>query len=319
MRVRDPLRFLMLVTGGLLCAACGSESDPLCEDGARRCAQDRIEICAGGAWSVEQDCAAEGATCVEEDGDFTCYTPGPFDGLQIVLDLGSGGSRTVELGELECTEYEGQPAIRLIRVVEQGGLELPWDHQYNFVSSDGFDVLVDRYEGDPAVLPFYGELEHGFLAWTEEDGLRVFWDDEVDMPGALGVKQMQGGTIATIPFGASEILLVAGQVRTRIDISALATEEVVDYKHPEDGARPMVPMATFFEAGELDTADAFDYKFYGNDGFTNIDTNLMPYENTSHSWIEPVDRKVVSEEAWDTQVCCWRVRDTVIVQGIPVE
>lgn len=307
---------------GLLLPACSDDDDdvPECTNGATRCSGTVVDTCTGEAWVPGDDCADQQGTCEVVAGVAQCVypNPSPFEGMSITLDLLSS-TLAVDLGELDITEFEGDDAIRLTRVVEVAALELPWDNQYNFISSDDFDVMNDRFAGDASALPHYGELDYGFLVNTEEDGLRVFWGPEVSLPRPLSIKFMDGGTIQLVPFDATELLVVGGEVRARVDLSALPTEDVVDYKYPEDGAKPMIPMVDVFAAAELTSPDAFAYKIYGNDGFSNNDTNLMPYVNTTHAWINPADRRVIAEEAWDTTECCWRVRDTVLLIGIPVQ
>lgn len=318
-RQRSGKGFILLaLMSGLAClaAACGAAEgeDPLCTAGESQCSVTEIETCSEGAWVAGEDCAESGGTCEIIDGTATCVVPGPFDGMEIVLDLGDS-SLTVDLAEMDSTSFEGMDAIRLTRILEQAALELPWDNQYNFIASDGFDVMINKYEGAAGPLPYYGELDYGYLAMSAEDGLKIFWADEANMPGALNVKQMDGGTIQIVPFGATELLVAAGEIRVRVDLSLLSTEEVVDYKYPEDGAKPMVPMVEVFAAAGVTDAVDYAYKIYGNDGFSNNDGNLMPYENTTHAWINPADRRVIAAEEWDTDECCWRVRNTVLLLG----
>ncbi len=319
LRQRSGKGFILLaLMSGLAClaAACGGPEadDPACTDGESRCLGTVIEACTEGAWVAGEDCTESGGTCEMFDGTATCLVPGPFDGMEIVLDLGDS-SLSVDLAEMDSTSFEGMDAIRLTRIIEQAALDLPWDNQYNFIASDGFDVMINKYEGAAGPLPYYGELDYGYLAMSAEDGLKIFWADEANMPGALSVKQMDGGTIQIVPFEATELLVAAGEIRVRVDLSLLSTEEVVDYKYPEDGAKPMVPMVDVFAAAAVIDAADYAYKIYGNDGFSNNESNLMPYENTTHAWINPADRRVIAAEEWDTEECCWRVRNTVLLLG----
>ena len=54
------------------CVAGDDDKDD-CTDADIRCHQDRIEVCEGGAWVVEEDCAADSRSCEnDQDGNPTC-------------------------------------------------------------------------------------------------------------------------------------------------------------------------------------------------------------------------------------------------------
>jgi hypothetical protein len=101
-----------------------------------------------------------------------------------------------------------------------------------------------------------------------------------------------------------------------MDIETLPKQDVVDYKHPEDGAKPLIALGEIFTAAGVANAADHVCKFYGNDGFSNSDDNLMPFANTEHTWYEPVKRRIILEEEWDTDVCCWSVKNTVLILGV---
>jgi len=315
--------FVMMFIGisGLGCNEGDSDPEPKCEERLFRCSENVAEVCTGEQWVVLEDCSENGGICAMENGEAVCsYTEqGPFEGQLIILNDGND-SIEVDLGLLDTTIYEGEDAIRLTRIIELGVLEEPWNNQYNIISSDGFDILNDKYEGDGGPLPHYGEMDHGYLVNTEEDGLRIYWSDEVNVPGAMRVKYMDGGTIQVVPIGEEELLVFVGDVRTRLNIGEITTEGVIDYKYPEDGEKPMVSLSSIFEQADVVEPEAFAYKFYGKDGFSNNDYNLMPYENTLHTWINPETRRITfAEEEWDTEECCWRIKDTILIKGIAVE
>jgi uncharacterized protein (UPF0548 family) len=90
----------------------------------------------------------------------------------------------------------------------------------------------------------------------------------------------------------------------------------VDYQIPEDGAMPSIPLPELFTAAGATTPEAFTYKMWGNDGWSNADDNLMPWANAQHAYMRVDTRRVVLEEAWDTDACCWRCRDTILIKGL---
>lgn len=225
----------------------------------------------------------------------------------------------VDLSTLETTDYQGLTAVRLTRIVEKAAIALPYNYHYNFIAGDGFNVLVEKMEGNYAKLPWYKELDLGFVYYdAEKDMLRVGWDESLAFPGSLNVKGIGGGTIEAIQVEATKFVFISGTLRALLDTTTLPKVDVVDYKHPEDGAKPMISFAEIFKAADSLTPDLFAYKFYGSDGFSNNDANLMPYANTQHGYYEPVKRRIILEEGWDTTECCWSVKETVLILGLPV-
>ncbi len=239
--------------------------------------------------------------------------PGPWD-VVITVEV-DGRTVPVNLATLDRTTYDGHDALRLTRVVEQAALLMPWDYHYDFISNDGFDPLTVRLEGDLGKLPCYGELELGFLWWDGEDNLRIAWDPSLGFPGSLGVQGMHGGIIRATPIAVTSMVVAVGEGRTLVDLTAQATVDVVDYLNPEDGAMPSVPFADVVAAAGGTAPEAFAYKMWGNDGWSNADDNLMPWENAQHAWVRVDTRRVVIEEGWNTEECCWRARDTILIKG----
>jgi len=228
--------------------------------------------------------------------------------------------KEVDLSSLEKTTFEDKEAIRLTRITEQAALEFPYNNHYNFIANDNFNGLVDKLEGDYSKLPWYGEMEKGYLFWdAEKEMLRIGWDASLGFPSSLNVKGMGGGTIEAVPVGVTQFVVIAGSIRYLFETTGFATVGVVDYKHPEDGEKPMIPLAEVFTAAGVLTPADWEYKFYGADGFSNNDDNLMPFENTTHGYYEPVKRRIILEEAWDTADCCWSVKNTVLILGIPTK
>lgn len=226
-------------------------------------------------------------------------------------------STPVNLGSIDKTTFNGTDAVRLIRVVEQAALAKPWDNVYNFIASDGFDIFSEKAEGNIAVLPVPLELEKGFLNFDGED-LVVGWDPALNFPKFMGAKMMAGGTIEVTPIPATVTMVHIGDVRATVDLSALPTQDIVDYKLPEDGAVKSVEFTAVLAAAAAVGPENYVYKMYGNDGWSNNDELLMPYENAQHAYVNLTTRRVMfAEEQWDTTGCCWRVRDTVLIIGIP--
>lgn len=79
MRNSKPMTGLL----ALLLAACGSgDGEQQCTDGAQRCNGQVVDSCAAGAWTAEEDCAAAGKICRQQQATASCVdqTPGCSDG-----------------------------------------------------------------------------------------------------------------------------------------------------------------------------------------------------------------------------------------------
>lgn len=251
------------------------------------------------------------------DDDGGDRTASPFVGktVQVLVD----GQRTdVDLGLIDHIPFGEQDAIRLTRIIEMAAIESPWSYQYGFESNDGWNVLSDRLDGDPSSLPYYGELSHGFVVDCQDDGdgLCLAWDDDIEVPRFLNVKGIDGGVIESVAIPEGSLLVVAGDTRAVVDLTTMDAVEYVDTAADGDAAVQAIPFGTVLEAAGLVDPAAYAYKMVGDDGWSNNDNNLMPYENSTHSYIQSDTRRVLTEEDWDTDECCWRVRDTVLILGI---
>ena len=322
-----PLPNLVVVVALLLAAGCKSESSSETDVGKDVQQEETASTDAGIDTAVpaevEEMAAPETASETvaevqpETAEETTAETTAP-DVFDATVAVKVGDKETpVKLNTLEKTTFEGEEAIRLTRIVEVAAIELPWNYHYNFIAGDGYNVLVDKLEGNYSGLPYSGELDSGYVYYDEEkQALRVGWDAALNMPGALKVKGIGGGVIQAVEVGATHFVVKVGDVRALMDIATLPKQDVVDYKHPEDGAKPMIALGEIFTAAGVANAADYVYKFYGNDGFSNNDDNLMPFANTEHAWYEPVKRRIILEEDWDTDVCCWSVKNTVLILGV---
>lgn len=305
---------VLLALAAVGCGGDGNGGEVDCQAGEMRCEGDVLMECDAGVWVQSQDCAAGGGSCVEEgQAAAHCESADPW-AVSIAVD-GADGVDRIALADLQRTEIDGQEALELETLVAELELELPWNYHYSFVGNDGWDPLVEKMDGDPTGLPHRGELAHGYLAF-EEGALRLFWDEAIGFPRYLSVQGMDGGTLRLIPFGAADVLVSAGDARSLVDVSGLATEEVTDYRHPEDGAMPMVPLPTLFDAAGIATIGDYGYSFCGQDGFCNGADNPMPAADVDFCYLEPGERRVVCEEGHDAEQGTWRVRDVVVILGL---
>jgi hypothetical protein len=220
----------------------------------------------------------------------------------------------VKLSEIDRATWNDADAIRLTRVVEQAVLSLPWNYHYNFIGNDGYNVLTEKLESDFAQLPYYGELESGFL-YEFEGGLRIGWDESLGFPGSLGVRGMDAGVIELHEFDSNTFLMTADGTRILIDMTTYDTVDATDYKHPEDGLISMIPMSSIYSSSPFADVEGLVFKMYGNDGFANSDDLLMPYENMSHTYLEPTSKKLIVEESWDQVDGVWRTKNLIIIKG----
>ena len=195
-----------------------------------------------------------------------------------------------------------------------------WLRTEDLITQEQLEYMLDQFDNNVAMLPVYGEMELGFLAFNEEDDdLRIYWDETLNFSGKLSVRYMIDGTIEAMEFPENTVIIHTPETRVAVDYPGLATVDIVDYVHPENGAVPMIPLTSFFEEGNVTDASTCAFKIYGNDAFSNSDDNLMPYLNMTHAYFELTDRRIIIEEDWDTDECCWRVRDTIYMKGTGIE
>jgi hypothetical protein len=254
---------------------------------------------------------------VEEDG----ISGSHLLGTEIVHFKNGDVVQDVALSSLDHTEYDGNEAVRIQLIVDEGSLDSPYAFFFNFIASDGFNVLVDRLEGDYAGIPLYPETSGGFLYQDPlgVDGLVAGWDAALAFPRYMNVKQMDGGTIEAVPFPASYVLVIclSESIRVGVDLSTMTTTPFVDPHHPELGEQQVVPLGDVITSAALASAPTYAYKFTGSDGYQNTDVNLVPYENLTHAYIHPTSRDILFEEEWETPTeCCWRVKETFVIRAL---
>ena len=315
---------LVALLAALALPGCGDDDNGTPDDGGT----DDVEIGADADADadVEPDVPADVPADVEPDvpADVPADTPAdvadvPVDPWDVVVNVEEGTTVTpVNLSAIPRTVIGTDEGVLLSDVVDAAVLEATrWPNTYDFIGNDGYDPLVERLENNRGRLPFYGELELGYLYWdTGSSSLRINWDASLGFPGSLRVQGMDGGTIRLMPMTAAELLVRGGGGRALVDLSTLTTVNVVDPRHPEDGEQPMVPLTDVLTAAAVTGADALVYRCYGSDGYTYADDNLMPYANLQHAYVKPADRGVVLEDGFDSTVRSWRSRDTVVLLGL---
>ena len=123
---------------------------------------------------------------------------------QVVVGL-AGQDETVALAGLTTTSFLDVPAVALAQVVEGAALtDLPERFRFDFTATDGYNLLAKR--GEPALLPSWEDLQHGYLYRNPDGDLRVGWDAAHQPWGsavsAYRLKYMNGGRIDLLAASA---------------------------------------------------------------------------------------------------------------------
>lgn len=176
--------------------------------------------------------------------------------------------------------------------------------KYNFIATDGYNVLNQKLDGDYRDLPGYDELEMGWFVQYEEEGkykdIKIVWDEDLGYPKFMGVRMMNGGTIQGV-----ENILYDKHVTVNVGYATTKSYTAVDlYGLPafesEDGLSVYLHHI-IWEANlanfDPKTKD-YAFNFIGNDGFNLLvdklggDLGLLPvwqdFENSKdvhHGWI----------------------------------
>jgi hypothetical protein len=127
----------------------------------------------------------------------------PWDGPEIVFVALDDVTVEVELAGLQTRDYLGVAAVLLSDLIIKSGLTPnPESFYYDFTASDGYDLLVKRYE-DVTLLPTWTELVGGYLYVDSRfDDLTAGWTTHPwgSALSAYQVKWMNGGTITLLPL-----------------------------------------------------------------------------------------------------------------------
>ncbi|MHA1568930.1 MAG: hypothetical protein ACTSXZ_05630 [Alphaproteobacteria bacterium] len=185
----------------------------------------------------------------------------------------------------------------------------PEDYKFNFIASDGYNILSKKLEGDYRGLPAYGDLDMGwFIEYEEDDSkyidIRVIWDEDLGYENFMGAKMMDGGTIEMV-----ENILFEDSVNITVDWMAKGGKTVVDLQglptfYDEDNEVWAVMLHHIVAEAALEGFDTYSYDYEFNfisndaDGNWSLADNLEPseplplwedYENDQdihHGWIE---------------------------------
>jgi hypothetical protein len=97
-------------------------------------------------------------------------------------------------------------AVLVSTVVDQAVAPAKFDptaYKYDFIATDGYDILANKLDGDYRGLPTFDNLALGwFIEYPDEDtqqtDIEVVWDDSLGFPKFMGAKLMNGGTIELV-------------------------------------------------------------------------------------------------------------------------
>ena len=238
-----------------------------------------------------------------------------WDGDESVVIATPDGNVEVDLNGLPAfiwTDPEDQTDKQavLVKTVFDEALAKDFDvadYKYNFVATDGYNILTWKLDGDYRQLPAYDDLPLGWFIPYEDDDLRVIWDESLEFPGFFSTHSMNGGTIEMV-----ENILFDQHVNVTVDYQAKGIKATVDLfgmpAFDDEGT-----MAVYLHLIVLDAAleefeppkdiDTYRFNFISNDtdGNWNLEDDLDPgeelplwedYEGSQdihHGWIKNTD------------------------------
>jgi hypothetical protein len=125
----------------------------------------------------------------------------PWEGAETVFVVLEGAEVEVELLGMQTYDFSGAPAVSLSELIIASGLAAdPEIYRYNFTATDGYDLLIKRYE-DLSLLPSWEEMKNGFLYFDSRyDDLTCGWEEHPwgSALSAYHVKWMNGGRITLL-------------------------------------------------------------------------------------------------------------------------
>ena len=261
--------------------------------------------------AADDDSAVDDDTQPDDDTGTDVWT-----GNETIIVSTPDGPVTVELNGLPAFTWNDpddgldKTAVYLSVVVEQAfsGKEFdPADYKYNFLASDGYNILSQKLDGDYRALPSYADLEKGWFIEYEEEGgkyidIEVVWDDSLGFSNFMGAKMMDGGTIEMVEnilFDQSvtvEVVWATSGAKTAVDLNGLPAFD--------DGGTLAVYLHLIIWEAALEDFDpktytyAFNFISNDDDGNWSLLDNLsgigdlpvwLDYETNKdihHGWIE---------------------------------
>ena len=183
----------------------------------------------------------------------------------------------------------------------------PADYKYNFIATDDYDILAMKADGDFRILPSYEQLAQGwFYEYVDEDtsltDIQVFWDEDLGLPGYMGAKLMNGGTIQMV-----ENNLFTESVTVTVTYPDVSGEVVVNLQgmpaFDDEGVQAVYLHLIVLEANFADfdpDTYTYEFNFISNDDDGNwslkedldIGEELPTWEDFEssqdmhHGWIE---------------------------------
>ncbi len=160
-----------------------------------------------------------------DDQDVNDDTDGdvPGDGPTVEVVYGDD-TTTVDLSQFEATEIDGEAHVSLADVVMDGAELAPLgDFEFDFAASDGFTPL-----GSPnclGIVPLPGEyLTQGQI---NIDTMRLVWDETLEFPGCLSVKDL-AQIIVTDAVESATVEVTFGDASVDVRLATLPSETFQD-------------------------------------------------------------------------------------------
>jgi hypothetical protein len=183
----------------------------------------------------------------------------------------------------------------------------PADYKFNFVASDGYDILAKKLDGDYRGLPSYDELQDGWFIEYEETeptahtDIKVIWDEALGYPAFMSARFMDGGEI-----GMVENVLYDQDVTVNVVYATKgfkAAVNLIGLPAFDDGGTLAVRLNHVVAEAALEGFDPktidYAFNFIANDDYNLLvdklagDTSLLPVWNDfdfskdiHHGWLE---------------------------------
>jgi hypothetical protein len=193
---------LLMASSMVIALGCGDDDDDDDDDAVDDDAVDDDD---------DDDTTGDDDDTTGDDDDDDDDDDDGWVGAQEVIVSTPEGDVTIALAGMATAEYTDPDTsdvyvgVSIAEVVDAAVAKAvdPSGYKFNFIASDGYNVLTKKLDGDFRGLPAYDDLDLGYFVLCGEgcdapDDIMAVWDESLAFPSFLSAKYMDGGTMGLV-------------------------------------------------------------------------------------------------------------------------